>query len=108
METMRKKILSSTLLLGLSMVPAIAGPTEGKAVYDKSCKTCHGAEGQGNPGLAKMMKVEMKALGSKEIQAKSDEDLKNVITKGSGKMKPVAGLSAKQVDDVIAFVRTLK
>ena len=105
---MRKKILSSTLLLGLSMVPAIAGPTEGKAVYDKSCKTCHGAEGQGNPGLAKMMKVEMKALGSKEIQAKSDEDLKNVITKGSGKMKPVPGLSGKQVDDVIAFVRTLK
>lgn len=21
----------------------------GKAVFDKSCKTCHGADGQGNP-----------------------------------------------------------
>src|SRR5690242_17939841 len=105
---MKTRLLSCAMLLGISMVPAFAGATEGKAVYDKSCKTCHGAEGQGNPGLAKMMKVEMKALGSKEIQAKSDEDLKNVITKGSGKMKPVAGLSAKQVDDVIAFVRTLK
>lgn len=108
METMRNQILCSTLLLGLAMVPAIAGPTEGKEVYDKSCKGCHGAQGQGNPGLAKMMKVEMKPLSSKEVQGKSDAELKQVITKGSGKMKPIASLSPKQVDDVVAFVRTLK
>ena len=96
------------MLLGISMVPAFAGATEGKEVYDKSCKGCHGATGQGNPGLAKMMKVEMKALGSKEVQAKSDADLKKIITQGTGKMKPVASVTGKQVDDVIAFVRTLK
>jgi hypothetical protein len=38
----------------------------------------------------------------------SDADLKKVITAGSGKMKPVAGLMPAQVDDVVAFVRTLK
>jgi hypothetical protein len=54
------------------------------------------------------MKVEMKALGSKEVQAKSDDELKAAVTKGTGKMKAVAGLSAKQIDDVVAFVRTLK
>lgn len=96
------------MLLGFSMVPAFAGATEGKEVYDKACKGCHGATGQGNPGLAKMMKVEMKALGSKEVQAKSDADLKKIITQGTGKMKPVASVAGKQVDDVIAFVRTLK
>ena len=105
---MRLQILSCTLLFGISMVPAIAGPSEGKEIYDKSCKTCHGAQGQGNPGMAKMLKVEMKALGSKEVQAKSDADLKKVITQGSGKMKPVVSVTGKQVDDVVAFIRTLK
>jgi mono/diheme cytochrome c family protein len=105
---MRLQILSGTLLLGLSMVPAIAGSSEGKEVFDKSCKACHGAEGQGNPGMAKMLKVEMRALGSKELQAQSDADLKKIITQGKGKMKPTSNLSAKQVDDVVAFVRTLK
>ena len=108
MDHMKLQILSGTLLLGLSMVPAMAGPSEGKAVFDKSCKACHGAEGQGNPGMAKMLKVEMRALGSKEVQAQSDADLKKIITEGKGKMKAPAGLSAKQVDDVVAFVRTLK
>jgi mono/diheme cytochrome c family protein len=96
------------MLIGFSMVPAIAGPSEGKEIYDKSCKGCHGAQGQGNPGVAKMLKVEIKALGSKEVQDKSDADLKKIITQGSGKMKPVASVKGKQVDDVIAFVRTLK
>jgi mono/diheme cytochrome c family protein len=55
-----------------------------------------------------MMKVEMRALGSKEVQAQSDADLKKIITGGKGKMKPVSTLSPKQVDDVVAFIRTLK
>lgn len=105
---MKAHILSCAVLLGISMVPAFAGPTEGKEVFDSKCKACHGATGQGNPGLAKMMKVEMRPLGSKEVQAQSDADLKKIVTDGKGKMKPVSGLSAKQVDDVVAFVRTLK
>ncbi len=47
-------------------------------------------------------------LGRVEIQAKSNADLKKVITDGHGKMKPVGGLDEKQVTDVVAFVRTLK
>ena len=105
---MRRNVLSGMLLLGLSMVPAIAGPSEGKEVFDKSCKACHGAQGQGNPGMAKMLKVEMRALGSKEVQAQSDADLKKIIAEGKGKMKAQSSLTAKQVDDVVAFIRTLK
>lgn len=93
------------LLAGL----AFAGPAEsGKAVFDKSCKGCHGATGQGNPGIAKAMKVELRHLGSKEVQAKSDGDLKSVITAGVGKMKPVAAVKGQAADDVVAFLRTLK
>ena len=97
-------------ILAASLLPtsAMAGAAEGKAVFDKSCKSCHGADGKGNPAIAKMMKVTIRALGSKEVQAKSDADLKKDITQGNGKMKPVAGLSAAQVSDVIAHMRTLK
>ena len=105
---MKAHIFGCAVLLGVSMVPAIAGPTEGKDVYGSKCKSCHGESGQGNPAIAKMMKVDLRPLASKEVQAASDDDLKKIITQGKGKMKAVAGLSAKQVDDVVAFVRTLK
>ena len=42
------------------------------------------------------------------MQAKSDDQLKAVILKGQGKMKPVSGMTEKQAADVVAFVRTLK
>jgi mono/diheme cytochrome c family protein len=87
---------------------AYAGATEGKEVYTAKCAQCHGANGEGKPAIAKMMNVTQKALGSKEVQAKSDADLKKVILAGQGKMKPVAGVTEKQADDVVAFVRTLK
>ncbi len=86
-----------------------AGDEEaGKAVYLKKCKTCHGAEGQGNPGMAKVLKVEIKHLGSEAVQSKSDEELKAVITEGAGKMKPVKGVSATDVDKILAFLRTIE
>ncbi len=105
---MRTLSLSSiAMLMAVGAALAAGDASAGKAVYDKSCKTCHGAEGQGNPGIAKMLKVTLRHLGSKEVQAKSDADLKKEATAGTGAMKPVS-LSAKQADDVVAFVRTLK
>ena len=60
---MKKLIAGFTSVLVLSLPLAAADAAAGKAVYDKSCKSCHGADGAGNPAVAKMMKVEMKALG---------------------------------------------
>jgi hypothetical protein len=34
--------------------------------------------------------------------------MKEIITKGKGKMKPVKTVSGPAVDDVIAYVRSLK
>jgi mono/diheme cytochrome c family protein len=96
-------------LMLLAITPALAADAAaGHAVFDKKCKTCHGATGEGNPGMAKALNVAIQPLGSAEVQKMSDADLKNVITKGKGKMKPPAGLSDADVDNVIAFVRTLK
>jgi mono/diheme cytochrome c family protein len=93
-------------LVGASL--AYAGAPEGKALFESKCQACHGPKGEGKDAIAKMFKVTMHPLGSKEIQSMSDADIKKVITEGHGKMKPVTGLDAKQVADVVAFVRTLK
>jgi mono/diheme cytochrome c family protein len=94
--------------LALGAVQAFGAVADGKAVFDSKCKTCHGADGSGNPAIAKMMKVTLRPLGSAEVQAKSDAELKKDITEGNGKMKPITGLAAKSLDDVVAYLRTLK
>jgi len=87
---------------------AAGDPAAGKAVFDKTCKTCHGATGVANPNIAKMMKVDIKELGSAEIQSKTDAEFKTIITEGKGKMKAVKTVTGKDIDNVIAYVRTLK
>ena len=80
----------------------------GQVAYDTSCKTCHGSDGTANPVIAKMMKVDMKDLKSAEVQALSDDNIKKIISGGKGKMRPVNAVSGPDVDNVVAYLRTLK
>ena len=97
------------LLLALFFAGAIlaADSAAGKATYATSCKKCHGADGAPVAAISKMMKVEMKHLGSKEVQAKSDAALLKETREGVGKMKPMT-ISDADAANVVAFVRTLK
>ena len=85
-----------------------ADANAGKAVYNTSCKSCHGTDGTPNPAVAKMMKVEIKDLKSSDVQSMSDDDIAEVITKGKGKMQPVKAVTGKSADNVAAYVHTLK
>jgi mono/diheme cytochrome c family protein len=98
-------------MIGIAVGIPAAGAGDaaaGKDLYMKKCKTCHGADGQGNPGVAKLLNVTFKPLGSEEIQKKTDAEFKKIITEGKDKMKPVKDLSDADMDNIIAFVRTLK
>ncbi len=104
------------LTLGVILLLAVSVPllssvkgdaAAGKVSFAKRCASCHGASGEGKESIAKMLKVEMRHLGSKEVQAKSDADLRKVIVEGTGKMKPVKGLTDAEVANVIAYVRSL-
>jgi cytochrome c553 len=105
---MRNVLIVLTLTLTPAAVALAADAKAGQAAYDKSCKSCHGADGTPNATIAKMMKVDIKSLKSPEVQGMSNDDLKKVITDGKGKMKPVKTVTGGAVDDVVAYDHTLK
>ena len=102
---MKRQIVLAGILLAVPLAPARAA--DGKALYDKSCRACHGPNGEGNAKIASMLKVELRHLGSPEVQAKSDAALKKGIMEGVGKMKPVK-MSDSDAASVVAFLRTIK
>ena len=104
---MRLQLISLSLLLATSAFAFGADVAAGKTAYDAACKKCHGADGTPNPAIVKMMKVEMKHLGSKDVQGKSDAVLKKETIEGVGKMKAMPAVE-KDVANILAFVRTLK
>jgi mono/diheme cytochrome c family protein len=107
-SVVKSLIVTGTVIACLGTSAWAADAAAGQGVYDKKCKTCHGPMGEGNPGMAKVLATTITPLGSDEVQKMSDADLKKVVTQGKGKMKPVAGLSDADLDNVVAHVRTLK
>ena len=105
---MKLTVFVLALAFSLGSAYAAGDAAAGKAVYERACKGCHGATGTANPGMAKAMKVDIKDLGSSEVQAMSDDDLKKVVTDGKGKMQAIKTVTGKSVDDVVTYVRTLK
>ena len=104
------KTVGTLVLCGFASLYGTAWAADaeaGKAVFAAKCKTCHGAEGQGNPGMAKVLKTEIKPLTDPEVQGMSEADIKKIIAEGKGKMKPVA-VNGADLDNVAAYVKTMK
>lgn len=88
----------------------------GKSAYNLTCGRCHGSNGKGDDRADKFFKTAIPRLSSEEVQGKSDAELKELISHGSGAMPPVEidesgfrhRLPPQDVDAVIAYVRTLK
>jgi mono/diheme cytochrome c family protein len=105
---MQTIVLLAALAAVLAGAVSAADATAGAAVYEKSCKSCHGADGTPNAAVSKMMKVEMRDLKAPAVQSRSDVELKKVVTDGEGKMKASAAVTGASVDNVVAYVRSLK
>jgi len=56
--------------------------------------------------MAKILKVEFPKMDSEYIQKKKDEEIKEIVTKGKGKMPPVQGISDSDIENVITYLRT--
>jgi len=95
-------------VVGISSSAALAADAAGKAIYDKSCVGCHGADGKGNPGMAKMFGEKELNIVDADSKKKSDDQLLKVIAEGAGKMPAQKSLSKEDQKQVLGYVRSLK
>ena len=102
------KLFASAAILAVITATSLAAAdaANGKTIYDRSCKGCHGADGTPNPAMAKAMSIP--DLKSSEVQSLSDADIKNVIANGKGKMRPIKSVSGTGADDVASYIHSLK
>ena len=81
------------LMLGLAAVPRLAAQAaaapDGKALYNKSCKSCHGAQGVPPAALAKKMKTPV--IDGAYLSKVSDDSMVAVMANGTKNMKPMKG-----------------
>lgn len=99
--------LSACILLASPVLANAADVAAGQAIFAKTCKVCHGATGQGNPAMVKSSKGAMQDLTSKEVQSRTDPQLSKDIAGGTETKKAIKPLSDQQMQDVIAYLRTL-
>jgi len=92
-----------------------ADVANGKQIFLTLCATCHGPEGTGVKGLGKNL------VTSEYVHKATDEQLVEMIEKGRDAKDPLnttgiamppkggnAALTTKDIQDVVAYVRTLK
>jgi len=110
------RIIAISVALCALAISGSGADHPGKAIYDQTCKQCHGSEGKGDRTADKFFQVKIPRLNSTYVQSKSDEELKEIITQGRRKMAPVRmgqpvqqhHLAPESVSDVIGYVRTFK
>ena len=108
---MRAKLIA--MIIGVSLGGAwspgvmAADASAGKAIFEKSCVSCHGKDGKGNPAMAKVLGEKGLDLTSKDATQKSDEQLLKVIAEGAGKMPAQKTLSKDEQKQVLTYVRSL-
>ena len=90
-----------------SVASQALGADAGKAIYDKNCAGCHGADGKGNPALAKTLGEKGLNIVSKETAIKSDDALLKIIAEGAGKMPASKKLTQDEQKQVLQYSRSL-
>ena len=105
MKTVVKAVLGIFAVALVCSTFALAD--SGADLFKAKCAACHGASGAGDTGMGKAMNL--RDLGSADVQKQSDADLAGIITNGKGKMPKYDGkLTKEQIDEAVKFIRTLK
>jgi mono/diheme cytochrome c family protein len=105
-------VLSTTW--GVAQAVESGNVDAGKQLYQQRCAPCHGPDGKANTPTAQALNPQPRNHTDGEYMNRlSNEHLLKVIKQGGiavGKspiMPPQADLSTEQIQDIIAFVRSL-
>jgi cytochrome c553 len=122
--TLMMTALFAMMAPGVSL--AAGDAAAGDAKFQALCVSCHGPTGKGDgptgtalaaagqPAPRDFSVGDFKFDTDKDGTPGSDADIKNVVTKGalvyggSAMMAPVQGLSDADLDNLVAFIRSLK
>ena len=100
------KLKSVLLIIAITLAP-IAFAADGAAIYKAKCASCHGADGKGQSPMGK--KMNLRDLGSPEVQKQTDKELYDWTADGKGKMPAYKDkLSADEIKALVAHMRTFK
>jgi mono/diheme cytochrome c family protein len=107
---MKKTLLVAAFCVITAVVTTQAADV--KAIWDKDCAKCHGADGKGDTKMGK--KLEVKDYTDAKVQAAmKDDEMAKIIKLGKKdgdktKMKAFADLSDADVKALVAHVRSMK
>ena len=97
--------------LGVSLIltspVGAADLNNGKKVYEMRCSGCHGKTGKEDGVKAETMgKKPTDYTDQKKMSEVTDAELKTITREGKPPMPAYAKISDKDLDDVIAYIRT--
>ena len=86
-----------------------AGAEDGGRLFAATCARCHGADGTGGPAVAPGMQSPRNFRDPIFHTARTDDDIRHVITNGKGTAMPAFGAVFKkhEIDALLAHIRTL-
>lgn len=104
--------LTCAALVGALLISGAAAAETVSANWQKHCVTCHGVDGKGKTKMGQRLKITDLTDAARQAEF-TDADAVNAVKHGikdaNGKttMKAVEGLSEAEIDELVAFVRTL-
>ena len=97
------KLTSIVLIFVIALAPT-AFATDAAAVYKAKCASCHGADGKGLTPVGK--KMNLRDLGSPEVQKQTDKELYDWTAVGKGKMPGYKEkLSDVEIQALVVYMR---
>ena len=99
-------------MAGLFVASMSVRAEDAKAIYEKDCAKCHGADGKGDTKMGKRLGCKDYTDASVQAELKDDAAIK-AIKEGLKKddktlMKPAEGLSDEDIKGLVAYMRTFK